>query len=161
MKTVAGVLSIMFLLVCVSSAIIFGITSWRIYQDVDGWKDRAEVSSEPHDMLLYMTNVKNGMEKWGMTTGNSALIWQSPASDMGLIYRNIGQYVDQAEILTNMDRSSTQYAMNLEQLSWSINRLELHSSDYWGTHQGLPISVAFYVGLALFLVFGFTWLMTY
>lgn len=155
-----GTLSLIGLALGLFTAVMLGLSSWHIDQDIDGWKDRAEVSSEPNDMLMYMTNVKNGMEKWSMISGNSALIFSTPATDMGLIYKNIGQYISQSELLVGMDRTTPEYAMNLEQLSWSINRIEIHAYEYYANHDGLGISILCWIGWLMFFAFGLWWLFT-
>ncbi|QQG41244.1 MAG: hypothetical protein HYV90_03665 [Candidatus Woesebacteria bacterium] len=157
-RTLIPVLTIVGLLLGLFTAVMLRLSSWRINQDINGWKDRAEVSSEPHDMLLYMTNTRDGMVKWGMTEGNAALFFPTPETDMSLIYRNVNQYVDQSKVLLEMDRTSPQYAMNLEQLSWSINRLDLHAFQYWANHDGLDTAILCWVGWLAFVVFGIWWM---
>ena len=66
MKVVYAILTIVFFMVGVITGINLVLTRWHINQDINGWKDRAQVSSEPNDMVLYMNNVKEGMEKWGL-----------------------------------------------------------------------------------------------
>ena len=72
MKKGLLVLAILFTLLWIVNAAGLGIANWQINQDIVGWKTRAQVSSEPNAMLTYLTNVRNGMESWGMTTGNAA-----------------------------------------------------------------------------------------
>lgn len=153
MKTVFGTLSMFFLLVASVSSIAFGLTSWHIDQDINGWKGRAQVSSEPHDMLHYMSNVKAGMEKWGITSGNAALFFPTPETDLALIFRSVQQHIDQAEILTAMDRSTPQYQTGLDNLRGSIRELDLHAFQAWRNNDGLVLTIVMIIGWALYIVF--------
>lgn len=105
---------------------------WQIDNEIDGWKSRAQVSSEPNDMLGYMTSVKTGMEKWGMTTGHAALIFQTPENDMGEIYDTVLNHVEQAKVLTTMNRTTPEYQTGLDNLRGSIRELDLHADAYYG-----------------------------
>ncbi|HHT9138796.1 MAG TPA: hypothetical protein ACFYEK_16320 [Candidatus Wunengus sp. YC60] len=161
MKTVLGTLSIVFLLIAVVSSIAIGLTSWHIDQDINGWKSRAQVSSEPHDMLLYMSNVKAGMEKWGITSGNAALFFPTPETDIAMILRSIQQHIDQAKILTAMDRSTPQYQTGLDNLRGSIRELNVHAFQDWSNHDGLLLTITVWLGWILFIVFALWWFAIY
>lgn len=154
-----GTLSIVFLVVALITSLIIGITSYQINRDINGWKARAQVSSEPNDMYDYMSKVKTGMESWRMTSGYAALIFRTPDNDMSLIYRTVEQHVDQAKVLTTMSRSSPEYQTGLDNLRGSIRELDLHAFGFWAVHDGLIWNVLCWVGWILFLVFGWWWLL--
>lgn len=157
---VKGTLSLVGLVLGIITAIVLGLNGWHISQDIYGWKDRAQVSNEPHDMAEYMTNVKVGMEKWGVTDGNSALFFPTPSTDMGMIYRAVQQHVDQAKVLETMNRASPEYQTGLDNLRGSIRELTIPAYDYWANHQALTISLLCWAGWIMFIGFGLWWLFT-
>ena len=122
-------------LICLVVAIIFTAVlisaNYDINQNISGWKTRAQVSSEPNDMYDYMSKVKLGMEQRSMTSGYAKLIFATPEHDMALIYRAVCQHVDQAKILTSMDRSSPEYQTGLDNLRGSIRELDLFAFKFW------------------------------
>ncbi len=157
MKVVYAILTVILFVVAVVTSVSLGLTKWHIDQDINGWKDRAQVSSEPSDMMLYMSNVKSGMEKWGLTTGNAALIFDTPDKDMVLIMRTVQQHIDQAGVLTKMDRSSPEYQTGLDNLRGSIRELDLHAWDAWYYHDGFGTAILCIIMWILFVVFAFLW----
>jgi len=88
-------------------------------------------------MLAWMTNVKEGMERWGMTSGYAALIFRTPKNDMSLIYKTLINHVEQAQRLTTMDRLSPEYQTGLDNLRGSIRELDLQANYFWLIHDGL------------------------
>ena len=124
-------------LLCLVSVIVIGVNHYNISRDIEGWKNRAQVSSEPNDMVLYLENVQRGMESRGMVTGHAALIFPTPDNNMSLIYHTVQQLVEQAKILTTMDKRSPEYQTGLDNLRGSIRELNLFSKDYWSVHQGI------------------------
>lgn len=150
---VALFLVLLALAVVCTAAIV--VNHWHINQDIEGWKGRAQVSSEPNDMLAWMKNVQAGMEKWGMTEGYSALIFTSPENDMSLIYHTVQSHVAQAEVLTKMPRNSQEYQSGLDNLRGSIRELNLHTSEYWDKHTGLFLWVFAIVLWTIVLVWFF------
>lgn len=154
MKTIVGVLSLVFCAIAIVLSIVFGIIGWHIKQDIGGWQQRAQVSMEPDDMTLYMTNVKEGMQKWGVTEGNASLFFPTPATDMSLIFRAVNQHINTAKSLIDMDRSSIQYATGLDNLRGGIRELSIPAYQYYANHQYLGANVACCVFWVLFFAFG-------
>lgn len=137
-----GKVTVVFLVLAVAISIFLVANWWQIEQNIEGWKTRAQVSSEPNDMFEYMSNVKAGMEKYGMTRGHAAIIFSSPANDMALIYKTVGRHVDQAKVLTTMNRATPEYQTGLDNLRGSIRELTLQAWYYWSIHDGLALWVA-------------------
>lgn len=138
MRSKAGCLLFVFLsLIALVNGFMLFLTHYHISRDIEGWKERAQVSSEPNDMLEYMTNVKEGMEEWNITEGNADILFPNPDNDMSLIYRAVGQHIDQAQVLTTMNRSTPEYQTGLDNLRGSIRELNLNVHAYWDWHQGL------------------------
>ena len=153
-----GKLSVFCLILAVFTTVILVVNNYEINRDIEGWKSRAQVSSEPNDMHEWMTNSKEGMERWNMTQGYAALIFKTPENDMSLIYRTVSQHVDQAEVLTTMDNSSPEYQTGLDNLRGSIRELNLLAFEYWSVHTGLSWWILCIVAWFGFLIFGSIWL---
>lgn len=149
-----GKLSVFCLGIAVLASIVLGVNGYQISRDIDGWKTRAQVSSEPNDMLQYMTNVKSGMESYRMTSGSAALIFKTPENDMALIYHTVIQHVDQAQVLTTMNRSSPEYQTGLDNLRGSIRELNLHAFEFWSVRAGLAWWIFCILAWLGFLIFG-------
>lgn len=149
MKGLGVGLTVVFGLIFLITSGTFVFVGWQIDNEIDGWKSRAQVSSEPNDMLEYMTHVKEGMENWGMTSGNAALIFRTPENNMAEIYKTVLNHVDQAKVLTTLDRTTPEYQTGLDNLRGSIRELDLHADSYWGVHQGLIVWVLFWLSLIL------------
>lgn len=150
---IMGKMALVCLVVALITSAILGVSSYLINRDVDGWKTRAQVSSEPFDMLEYMLNVQKGMEAWDMTTGYAAIIFKTPENNMALNYHTVIQHVKQAEVLTTMEKSSNEYQNGLDNLRGSIRELELYSFAHWSRHGGLIWSILCWVGWIGFFVF--------
>jgi hypothetical protein len=105
-----------------------------------------------------MSKVKEGMERWRMTSGSAALIFHTPQNDMSLIYRAVTQHVDQAKVLTEMDRSSPEYQTGLDNLRGSIRELDLHAFNFWAVHGGLIWQFLRFISWILFAIFAVMWL---
>lgn len=158
MKTIVGVLSLVFCAIAIIVSVMLGITGWHIRQDIGGWQERAQVSMEPDDMALYMTNVKEGMQKWGVTEGNALLFFPTPATDMSLIFRAVNQHIDTAKSLINMDRSSIQFATGLDNLRGGIRELSIPAYQYYVNHQYLSTNIFCWIFWILFIAFGIWWM---
>ncbi len=161
MKKVYGVLSIAGLVVAIVFAVVLFVADYQINRDIVGWQTRAQVSSEPHDMHDYMVNVKAGVEQWDMTTGYAFPLMPTPENDMTLVYRTLQQHIDQAEVLTGMDRSTPEYQTGLDNLRGSIRELDLHAFEYYSWHSGLVWWVLCVLGCLVFAGFGWAWEVAY
>lgn len=153
-----GKIALACLAVLIVSLFVLGINSYQISRDIEGWKNRAQVSSEPNDMFNWMQKAKEGMERRGMTTGHSALILHTPDNDMSLIYHTVQQHIDQAKVLTTMDRRTPEYQTGLDNLRGSIRELNLRVQNYWSAHGGLIWWILAILSFAGFSIFGSVWL---
>jgi len=145
------------LIVAIVATTVWVSTGYHINRDIEGWKTRAQVSSEPNDMLRYMTLTSAGMERYGMTSGSAAIILKTPENDMSLIYHTVQQHIDQAKILTSMDRSSPEYQTGLDNLRGSIRELNLYAFAFWSARGGFIWQIVCLVSWILLLVFGTIW----
>lgn len=153
-------LSLVFLVAFVACCVVIFVAHYNISYDIIGWQVRGQVSSEPNDMHLYMSNVKAGLEKWGMTTGHADPFLPKPDNDMALIYRTVNQQVEQSLVLTTMDRRSPEYQTGLDNLRGSIRELNVQAHHYWSLHIGLIFWLGFLpFGILAFVLCVYTFAM--
>jgi hypothetical protein len=112
-------------------------------------------------MSADLTKVKIGMESYGMTSGQAAIIFKNPSRDEGLIYGNIKDYIAWADRFHTIDHNSDTYVQNLHDLRTAVQQLELHGFDFWLAHDGFTGYMFFWASLIAFFVFGIWWLMSY
>lgn len=141
MKKFTLIVAIVFTLAWLVLLAVFQYTSWRLEQDIDGWKNRAQVASDPSDMLDYLTNLKVGLEKWGMTSGHAALVFHTPNNNMEEIYDTVVNNIERAKELTAMDPLTDAFVSGLDDRRGALRELELHSYKYWSVHQGLVFEI--------------------
>lgn len=158
MKALLAFITLLMTALTLASCGVIISNHYQIDREVDSWKGRAQVSSEPNDMYEYMSNVKEGMERRGFTSGYADPIFPTSETDMALVYRAVQQHVDQAEVLTTMDRSTPEYQTGLDNLRGSIRELELHTKSYWSWHFGLGWWILNTLSWIFLCVFGF-WLL--
>lgn len=158
-KDMRGALFTLLLILCLVCTGVLIFASWQVNRDVNGWWIRAQVSSEPNDMLEYLQYARDGMERWGMTYGyaNIIPIAQHPENDMGLIIDTIDNHVDQAGQLTEMDRMSPEYQTGLDNLRGSIRETNIHSWEHWSFHRGLVFWLGAIVGAIGATIAGCWW----
>ena len=101
--------------------------------DTTEWLDRAQVSSNPTDMKEYLMNCRDGMERYGITSGNCDLIFKNkPETDMSLIYKSLNNCISRCELIETMNSNTTEYNVALDDLRGTIRELDLHSTQaYW------------------------------
>jgi len=114
------------LVVWVVSVILLGY--WSLYlvaRDTTAFLDRAQVSADIEDMEDYMIKVKNGMEKWNLTSGYAAFIFRHPENNMKLIMRTIDKIIMRADTVKKMPKYSIEYQTAIDDLRGTIRELDI------------------------------------
>jgi len=105
-------------------AVIFLIAKgYSITRDTSSWIDRAQVAADREDMLEYVGQLKKNMEKYGMTSGHTALIFKTPRNNMALHYKTVGRYIERLEGIKDLPKNETAYQVALADLRGSIREL--------------------------------------
>ena len=113
-----------------------------IQRDTGSWLDRAQVAANATEMHDYLQNAREGMEKYGMTQGNAALIFKRPDNDMALIYDAVKQLEDRAGKQADLLRADPQYVntttyqVALDDMRGTARELELQNLSYYWRHDG-------------------------
>lgn len=143
------------LVVFVLNYVLWYYLNYRIWYDTYDWVGRAAISSNAADMSGYLDNAIKGMEGWGFTQGNAALIFKSPANDMGLIMKSLKRMKERAEQLAkefltgNPHRiTSVEYNQALDDLRSTLTEYPLQADYYWDTHfPGIIVAAVYYISL--------------
>jgi hypothetical protein len=132
---ILGVIFLILLIGCISTCVYTGIQNYNIGKDTNAWLGRAQVASKPSDMHLYLTNCREGMKKWGLTTGYDAIIFETPENDMSLIMIALDNSIDRANEISGLNIKSVEYQTALDDLRGQIRELDLHAiGRYWVIH---------------------------
>lgn len=133
---VVGIMFTLFILaISIKSCAAVGL---RLNQDINSWQERAHVAADAQDMAIYLTLLREGMEKYDMTSGQAALIFKTPENDMGLIYRALKRMETRAYILAKLPVTSDAYQQGMDDLRGTLREFETHSNAfYWRHHMSL------------------------
>lgn len=117
------------------------ITVWgyQLNRDIEAVAHRAQVAADAEDMLQYMKTMKANMERHGMATGYTALIFKQPSNDLSLLYASVNNIINRLEQVKNLPKSETAYQVALDDLRGTIRELESPSSGFvWVNSWFLP-----------------------
>lgn len=124
-------LAIVFLMLWII-AIIFTVTqAYEIDRDIESWLNRAQVSSNPTDMLDYLEKCRDGMIKSDLTTGHGHIFWHTPDNDMTLIMKALDRSIERCKDIEQMDKDSPEYQTALDDVRGQIRELDLYAWQKW------------------------------
>ncbi len=129
-----------FLALLIPAILVSIFTSYlanRVYSDTTGWVDAAIDAKDANQIASNLKNAKEGMYKWKATDGNAFLLFGTPSTDMGEIMKNLDSYINKAQGLTTLDKTSEEYTNGIEDLNDSNSYFSLMADEYWLRHQGL------------------------
>ncbi|MBI2046810.1 hypothetical protein HYT26_01445 [Candidatus Pacearchaeota archaeon] len=118
------------LIISIWMGVMMGYT---INRDTTSWLIRAQVASNPTDMLEYLKNCENGMKNLNLTEGYASLIFKKPETDMRLIMKSLSSSIERAKNVQKMKPSSTEYQVALDDLRGTLRELDLYSPQRWNT----------------------------
>jgi len=130
------------------------IGEYSVKKDIDGWLNRAQVAADATQMHTDLERVKNAMEENGMTSGYATYIWKTPDYNMAEIYKSVTALVKRADIISDLDESTTTYQVALDDLRGAIRELDLYAWEYKWRHSGYLIIIILLVvgsGCAVFV----------
>jgi len=136
------------------------ITNYYLYRDTADWIVRAELSGHAGDAATYIDHALRGMENWEVNSGHAALIWKSPRTDMGLLYKAMQRTHQRLQAIAEkydspgsiLSPSAHEYGQTLKDVRLLYSTLPLKAPAHylWLIRIGLPFEVVFYSGLILF-----------
>src|SRR4030042_5132974 len=94
------VVIIILIVILVGLAIPLGLRFYHANRDVDSLKDRAQVAADAEKMVLFLEQLIENMEKYGMTGGSAAMVIKTPMNDFALNYQAIIDIKARAELIS-------------------------------------------------------------
>ncbi|MCA9365980.1 hypothetical protein KC722_00185 [Candidatus Kaiserbacteria bacterium] len=124
---IAALLSLVYTIVI---GVFLTMQGYYLTRDVESVAHRAQVAADVPDMLEYMKKLRVGMEHHNMTTGHTALIFKSPANDLGKLVGSIDQIIARLDAIKEIPRVETTYQVALDDIRGTIRELESPSLGY-------------------------------
>jgi hypothetical protein len=141
--------------VTVGMWIMWGYNTWALGRDTNAFLKRAQVAANADDMLDYINQLRQNMERLGMAKGHAALIFKTPYNDMGLIYRSVVKIVERLETIKKLDPSSTTYQVALDDLRGTTRELRLHYAGWYMARHALSTYGSFVVAIVAIVLLMF------
>jgi len=109
---------------------------YGLVRDVDALIDRAQVAADREDMIGYLKELKQNMERHGMTHGHFVLIFTTPANDLALHFKTVNRALERLDSIKDIPKSETAYQVALSDIRGTVR--ELHNpalgylwAKYW------------------------------
>lgn len=94
----------------------WGLQSYYLDRDLDAVQDRAQIAANPRDMLTYLGTLLENLEKHRATTGHTALLMKTPATDLALHFQAVNSVMTRLEQIQALPPDSTAYQTALDDL---------------------------------------------
>jgi len=150
---VAGMIILVCILAIIGSIYFSVVQNYNLDRDTTAWMNRAQVASNPDDMYGYLVKCREGMDKWGMTTGHDTIWFPTSDNNMELVMQALDRSIERCEDISNMAKDSPEYQTALDDVRGQIRELDLHSPGRWwmaNLHIAILLMLI-YVFAALFL----------
>lgn len=139
----------LFLVVAIGVWVVVGYTNDK---ELDAVIDRAQVAAKAEDMLDYLNMYKSNLQKRGLTTGHTALIFKNPRNDLSLHYKAVNNMIERLEMVQEMNATSVEYQTALDDLRDTTRELEFIAEGVtWVKTMHWFLWVAVGGGIVLFL----------
>lgn len=106
---------------------------YPLVRDVDALLDRAQVAADREDMLAYLLALQHNLGARGMTEGHFALLFKTPANDLGLHYRTLGRIIERLDSIRELPKHETAYQVALDDIRGTIRELPNPAGPYLWT----------------------------
>jgi len=93
-----------------------GLQSYYLDRDLDSVQDRAQISANPQDMLGYIRTMRDNMVAHGATSGHTALLMKTPATDLTLHFQAVNSVIRRLEQIQGLPVESAAYQTALDDL---------------------------------------------
>ncbi len=110
-------------IITILNIVFFVYVKYTYERDIDAVLQRAQVAANRTDMLHYMERLKQNMEKHDLTHGHTALFFKTPANDLALYYRSVGNIIGRLESIENVPENDTVYQVALDDIRGIIREL--------------------------------------
>ncbi len=121
MKTASVAVSCVVTVLVVVALVVIG---YGLTRDVDALIDRAQVAADREDMVEYLTELKQNMERLDMTHGHFALVFKTPANDLALHFKTVNRVLERLDGIKDIPKNETAYQVALDDIRGTIRELE-------------------------------------
>ena len=128
-----------------------GLQYYHLNRDLDSVQDRAQISANPQDMLLYLETMRDNMVKYGATSGHTALLWKTPANDLALHFQAVNSMVGRLGEIQGLPRDSDAYQSGLDDLRGVLREMPRIASGVFWVHYGWWMGLLAVVCYGMFL----------
>jgi hypothetical protein len=109
---------------------VHGYRTYYVYDSqIDAVIDRAQVAADREDMLEYMMQLKQNMQKLGITSGHFAILWKTDANNLALHYQTVSRIIERLEAIKDIPKTDTAYQVALDDIRGTIRELENPGGD--------------------------------
>jgi hypothetical protein len=142
------------LVVSILAAAILITTGYGLVREVDALVDRAQVSADREDMTEYITQLKQNLERRGMTHGHFVLIFKTPANDLALHFKTVNRILERLHSIKDIPKNETAYQVALDDIRGTIRELPNPAmgylwTEYWFLYV-ISIGIWLWPGIILF-----------
>ncbi len=138
MKAMAWFSAVAVSLFYLVSGVYLGFKGYELGRDIDALEHRAQVAADAEDMLGYMQTLKGNLEKYDATHGYTAVIFKTPANDLGLLYESVNRIISRLEQIKELPKNEAAYQVGLDDLRGTIRELEAPAEGIlWVRNWGL------------------------
>lgn len=120
---------------------------YDLVREVDALVDRAQVAADREDMAAYITELKQNLERRGMTQGHFALIFKTPANDLALHFKTVNRVLERLHSIKDIPKNETAYQVALSDIRGTIRELPNPAMGYLWTEYWL----LFVLGIGIWL----------
>lgn len=121
------------LVVSVLATAILVSTGYGLVREVDALVDRAQVAADREDMTEYLTELKQNLERRGMTRGHFVLIFKTPANDLALHFKTVNRVLERLHGIKDIPKNETAYQVALDDIRGTIRELPNPAMGYLWT----------------------------
>jgi hypothetical protein len=109
-----------------------GLQSFHLNRDLDSVQDRAQIAANPQDMLVYLRTLRANMVKYAATSGHTALLLQTPATDLALHTQALDSMIARLEQIQGLPVDSAAYQTALDDLRGVLREMpRIASGVFW------------------------------
>lgn len=107
----------------VLSAVMLIMQGYQLSADTNAYINRAQVAADREDMHEYLLVLKANMEKHGMTSGHTALVFKQADNNMALHYRTVNRIIERLDSIKEIPKSETAYQVALGDIRGTLREL--------------------------------------
>lgn len=135
------------IIVSVLVIVILVLMNYGLICEVDALLDRAQAAANHEEMIQNLTKIKENLERRGMTQGYFALIFKTPANNLGYYYKTVDLVLERLDSIKDISKSETAYQVALCDIRNTICELPKIARGYLWTKYWFLYLLAFGIWL--------------